>query len=175
MLGTEDPSSFCEQVRPRLVGSLTLYLGDRGVAEEIAQEALARAWERWATVGQMDHPEAWTFRTGMNLAGSWFRRRAAERRANRRVAAERADDGPDAAMAEAVRSAVSGLPDRQRASVVARYFLGLSVAETAALLGCAQGTVKAATHQALANLRAGGLLRDEPADEAADLADEEVS
>ena len=50
----------------------------------------------------------------------------------------------------------------QRAVVVARFYLGYDVAGTAALLGCAPGTVKAATHQALANLRASGLTADLP-------------
>ena len=57
-----DPSAFCDRVSGRLVGSLTLYGGDRHVAEELAQEALARAWERWSTVSRLDSPEAWTFR-----------------------------------------------------------------------------------------------------------------
>ena len=45
---------------------------------------------------------------------------------------------------------------------MARFYLGYDVAGTAALLGCAPGTVKAATHQALANLRASGLTADLP-------------
>jgi DNA-directed RNA polymerase specialized sigma24 family protein len=61
-----------------------------------------------------------------------------------------------------VRSAVSALPDRQRAVIVARFYLGYDVAGTAALLDCAPGTVKAATHQALANLRTSGLVDDIP-------------
>jgi hypothetical protein len=43
-----------------------------------------------------------------------------------------------------------------------RFYLGYDVAGTAALLDCAPGTVKAATHQALANLRASGLVDDIP-------------
>jgi DNA-directed RNA polymerase specialized sigma24 family protein len=45
--------------------------------------------------------------------------------------------------------------------VIARFFLGLSVRETSELMGCAEGTVKAATHQAIESLRAGGLIDDE--------------
>ena len=59
---------FCAQVSPRLVGSLTLYCGDRLLAEEIAQEALVRAFERWGRVGAMASPEAWAYRTAFNLA-----------------------------------------------------------------------------------------------------------
>ena len=55
------------------------------------------------------------------------------------------------------------LPPKQRAAVVCRFYLAMTVAETAELLGCAEGTVKSATHQALASLRRAGLADDEPA------------
>lgn len=154
-------AEFCLAVRTRLVGALTLACGDRGIAEELAQDTLARAWERWPEVSQMDSPEGWTFRTGFNLASSWRRRRGAERRANRRsVDVSALSESADATEVEAVRRAVSRLPDRQRAVIVARYYLGYDVAGTARLLGCAPGTVKAATHQALANLRLAGLTAE---------------
>jgi RNA polymerase sigma-70 factor (ECF subfamily) len=147
---------FCARVGPRLVGSLTLYCGDRLLAEEIAQEALARAFERWGRVGGMASPEAWTYRTAFNFARSSFRRSAAERRARSRMVVMPAL--PDATDAIAVRDAVRTLPTRQRAVIVARFYLGLDVAETASVLGCREGTVKAHTFKALANLRAAGLL-----------------
>lgn len=155
-------SEFCDRIRDRLVGALTLTCGDRGVAEELAQETLVRVWERWSRVSAMASPEGWAFRTGFNLAGSWGRRRRAERRAHQRSAVRVAGPTDDLAEIEAVRRAVSTLPDRQRAVIVARFYLGYDVAATAALLECAPGTVKATTHQALANLRASGLVDDIP-------------
>ena len=154
-----DPAAFCDRVSGRLVGSLTLYCGDRHLAEELAQEALARAWERWPAVGRMASPEAWTFRTALNLANSGFRRRRIERRVLARLAggAGEAATETDDATVLAVRAAVRALPPRQRAVVVARWYLGFGVAETAELLGCAPGTVKSTTHQALARLRDSGL------------------
>lgn len=151
-----DPARFCDRVSGRLVGSLTLYCGDRHLAEELAQEALARAWERWPAVSRMASPEAWTFRTAMNLANSGFRRRRIERRVLARAVGRETVD-PDDGTAVAVRAAVRALPPRQRAVIVARWFLGYGVAETAELLGCAPGTVKSTTHQALARLRESGL------------------
>jgi RNA polymerase sigma factor (sigma-70 family) len=164
----EDASQFCDRVRSRLVGSLTLYCGDRGVAEELAQEALVRAWLRWPAVSAMASPEAWTFRTGVNLANSWLRRRGAEGRANRQVASSFVPGDSDIgerAVAAAVRDAVRSLAPRQRAIVIARFFLDLSVDETAQLLRCAPGTVKATTSQAIARLRGGGLLDDHEPEE----------
>ncbi|HEV7720587.1 MAG TPA: sigma factor-like helix-turn-helix DNA-binding protein [Iamia sp.] len=155
------PEELCDSIRDRLVGALTLATGDRAVGEELAQEALVRAWQRWAQVSRMDSPEAWTFRVGFNLAGSWRRRAAAERRAHRRRAGPATVHvDPDGAEVEAVRVAVAGLPPRQRAVIVARFYLGHDVAGTAALLDCAEGTVKAATAHALANLRRSGLVPD---------------
>jgi RNA polymerase sigma factor (sigma-70 family) len=159
----EEAGAFCDRIGPRLVGALTLACGDRSVAEELAQDTLVRVWERWPQVRRLDSPEGWAFRTGFNLAGSWRRRRSAEHRANRRSLPGAAPDPiGDLAEAATVRRAVSRLPERQRAVIVARYYLGYDVAGTAELLGCAEGTVKAATAHALANLRAAGLAADLP-------------
>jgi RNA polymerase sigma factor (sigma-70 family) len=154
-----DQERFFARIAPRLVGSLTLYCGDRSLAEEFAQEALARAFERWTRVGAMASPEAWTYRTAFNLARSSFRRSANERRARDRTGG--AVPLPDAAEAIAVRDAVVALPPRQRAVIVARFYLGLDVAETARVLRCRPGTVKAHTFKALANLRTAGLIDTE--------------
>ena len=109
----------------------------------------------------MASPEAWVYRTAFNLARSSFRRVAAERRANSRLRAPL--PLPDAAEAIAVRDAVRALPARQRAVVISRFFLGLDVEETARVLGCRAGTVKAHTFKALGNLRAVGLIDAEGA------------
>lgn len=147
--------AYCTRVRPWLVGSLSLYCGNADVAEELAQDTLARVWDRWPEVAAMAAPDSWTYRVALNLANSHYRRRAAERRATARSERGReAADTPDAADALSVREAVARLPKRQRAALVLRYYADLPVAEAAALLGCAPGTVKALTHQAIAALRA---------------------
>lgn len=163
----QDPDEFCRAIRRRLVGSMVLFCGDRDVAEELAQEALARAIERWSRVSRYASPEAWTYRTAFNLARSRARRRAAERCANERYAQRsRPAALPDTPTALALRDAVRALPARQREAVVARFYAGMSVDEAADALRCAPGTVKALTHQAVVRLRAAGLideLDEEPA------------
>jgi RNA polymerase sigma factor (sigma-70 family) len=149
----ESIESFCQRISPRLVGSLVLQCENRLVAEEIAQEALARAWLRWKDVGLMASPEAWTYRVAFNLASSQRRRRAAERRAHSRRGREGIE--PDHLAEDlAVRHAVQQLPARQRTAVVLRYFAGFSVRETAEAMSCAEGTVRSLTSQGVAALRA---------------------
>ncbi|MGQ0831309.1 MAG: RNA polymerase sigma factor [Microthrixaceae bacterium] len=147
-----DAEAFSREVWPRLYRNVALYCGDDAVAEEVAQEALARAWERWPTVAAAESPTAWVHRVAFNLATSHFRRRATERRARKRIAPTTPLDGPDAT-ALVVRAAVATLPKRQRAALVLRYFDDLSVEDTAAAMGCAPGTVKSLTHQAIDALR----------------------
>ena len=144
---------FCAQIHPNLVGVLVLQCKDPRLAEEVAQEALARAWERWPSVATMEFPEAWVYRVSFTVLYSYFRRRAAERRAYQK--SPLLDDGevPDPAVALAVRQAVAGLPARERQAVALRYFADLSVEATAAAMGCRPGTVKSLTHHAMEHLR----------------------
>ena len=166
-MATAEAEVFCRRIWPRLVGSMTLYCGDAGVAEEIAQEALSRVWTRWEAVRTMAAPEAWTYRCATNLANSWYRRRQAERRALGRATALRADEGADDAGRLAVRAAVSGLPTRQRTAVVLRFYADLPVGQVAELMGCAEATVRAHTFKAIAALRERGLADiEEDADHA---------
>lgn len=143
--------AFCERLRPRLLGVLTLQCGDAGVAEELTQETLAVVWDKWTRVQQMQSPEAWALRVGLNLSKTWIRRKVAERRALRR-----ADRAPIHVLLPDrvdVRDGVARLPQRQRAAIVLRFYADLTVTETAQVMGCAPGTVKALTHQGIAALR----------------------
>lgn len=147
--------AFCERLRPRLVGALSLFCGDPALAEEHAQEALIRVWETWPRATEMRTPEAWVVRIGMNGVRSAFRRRAVERRALARAAALRTDTvvtTPADDEHAHVRGLVAALPHRQRTALVLRYYLDLSVADTAAAMGCAEGTVKSLTNRALGQL-----------------------
>lgn len=150
-----DAEAFCRRVRPRLVGSLVLFCNDESAGEELAHEALVRALERWDRVGRYESPEAWVFRVGFNLAKSWQRRRTVQSRVQRKLIVQLSlnDGAPSAETSVAVRDLVARLPARQRAVVITRYYAGLSVLETAAVLKCAPGTVTAHTHRALQRLR----------------------
>jgi RNA polymerase sigma-70 factor (ECF subfamily) len=169
VVASPECEEFLRALHPRLVGGLTLQCGDPALAEELAQETLARVWSHWTTVRQHPAPQGWAWRVALNLSSSWFRRRAAERRANAKVGPPPDEAvGADTADRMAVRTAVGGLPPRQRAVLILRYFDDLSVAETAEAMGCAIGTVKSLTHQAIAALR-------QRLDVTIDLTEEEVT
>jgi RNA polymerase sigma-70 factor (sigma-E family) len=61
--------------------------------------------------------------------------------------------GPDPGDAFDVRAALAGLPPRQRATLVLRFYCDLNVDQAARVLGCSAGTVKSQTAKALASLR----------------------
>jgi DNA-directed RNA polymerase specialized sigma24 family protein len=93
-------------------------------------------------------------RVAMNLARSRFRRWQAERRARARQGHESTVHvDPDSADAVAVRRAVAALPEAQRYVLVGRYYLDLSIAETAEMLGRTPSAVTSLTHRAVTALR----------------------
>jgi RNA polymerase sigma-70 factor (ECF subfamily) len=122
-------------------------LGDRHDAEEVAQEALARAYARWRTVA--GHDEPWVARVATNLAiGRWRRRRPT----GAMVDAATAD--PDVLARIELVAALERLPRRQREVVVLRYLADLSERDVAAALHTTVGSVKQHAHRATARLRA---------------------
>jgi RNA polymerase sigma-70 factor (sigma-E family) len=136
--------SLAYRVAFRLVGS-------RQDAEDVAQEAVARACASWRRIH--DYPEAWVSKVSANMAIDVIRRR---RRV--RAHAERTRDGsPTTVEHEAERldlaAAVQRLPRRQREVVVLRYIADLSVAVVAEQLGCSSGTVKQHASRGLDALR----------------------
>jgi RNA polymerase sigma-70 factor (sigma-E family) len=151
-----DVSAFCAAEHPRLVKALTAYTGDRDLAAELAQEALARAHRDWSRVSGMDSPGGWVHRVAVNLANSSIRRRRLERLALARAAARTSEAQPAQAGHDStgVLRALTNLPRRQREAVALRFLLDLSVEQTAARMGCSSGTVRALTSQAVARLRA---------------------
>lgn len=157
-----EADAFCRGLYPKLVGSLRLAFGVQVPAEDLAQDALVRAIERWDQVAVMDHPEAWCYRVAFNLARSGFRRRRAESRATARLGARRqpADDPPEPDDVLAVRAALAQLPHRQRQAIVLRFYADLTVDQVADAMKCRPGTVKAHLHRGLVALRREGLVDD---------------
>ena len=123
-------------------------VGDRAVAEEIAQDALVAIERQWVRV---DDPPAYLRRTIANRSASWHRSLGRERRRLRRVAAGQ----PTTYSAETneMLDALAALPHQQRAAVALRYWADWTDEQIAAALDCAPATVRVLLHRGLAALR----------------------
>ncbi|HEX5881420.1 MAG TPA: sigma-70 family RNA polymerase sigma factor, partial [Actinomycetota bacterium] len=152
---------FYLQEYPKVVALVYVLLGSRAGAEDVAQEAFLRAYRDWERVGSYEHQAAWVRRVAANLATSGLRRRLVEARALTRLAGRRQPAvAPLAADNAEFWAAVRALPRRQAQAVALYYFQDLAVQQTATVLGCSEGTVKA--HLAKARRALAGRLQPEP-------------
>ncbi len=147
-------------------------------AAEVAQETFLRAYRgrtSWRTGSDV---MGWLYGIAMNVVREFHRRNSrrtadgveldtlAGSEAARPSGRTGEEDRPGAALDVATRNevlsaALAKLPPRQQEAVSCRYLLQLSLQETAAIMGCAEGTVKAAVFAGLANLKK--IVRQEPA------------
>ncbi len=148
--GVLDFDLFYRSRRDHLARSLALTLGDAELGHEAADEAMARAYERWSTVRHFANPEGWVYRTGLNWGLSWLRRRkrSAKRDPLLATRGQLLDEPSDVDLARAL----SQLAPDSRAVVVLRYYRDWSVEQTAEALGIAPGTVKSRLSRALRRL-----------------------
>lgn len=137
--------------RDELARALGLALRDSALGAEAADEAFARACQRWGQVSGYANPQGWVFRVGLNWARSWLRRVRRERERRPLLAQPHATE--DRARDVDLERALATLNDAHRAVIVARFYLDWSVAETAEALGIAAGTVKSRLSRGLEQLR----------------------
>jgi RNA polymerase sigma-70 factor (sigma-E family) len=156
----DDDTSFREFARARtVVLRRTAYLlcGDWHLAEDLVQTTLIKLYRVWSKAHRGGPVDNYTRRI---LVRCWLdEQRKPWRRKEKRdgmvpdVVDDRAD--PTAALlSDQLVTALAALTPRQRATVVLRFCNDLPVAEVAAVLGCAQGTVKSQTVRGLEALRA---------------------
>lgn len=124
---------------------------DRELAGECLDEAMTRAYERWAQVSGMERPAGWVYRVAINDARNRGRRRQLERDKQPRGSLA-VVPGADSVADPAIAAAIARLPLDQRSVVVLRYYLDWSIEEVAAALGVAAGTIKSRLHRALRRL-----------------------
>jgi RNA polymerase sigma-70 factor (ECF subfamily) len=138
---------------PSLCKQLYAYTGDRGDAQDLAQEAFSRGWARWATLRDYDQPVAWVRTVAWRLAISRWRR---ARKAVAFLAGQREEPvvpPPDPAHT-ALATALSTLRANHRRAIVLHYLGDLSVAQIAADERVAEGTVKSWLHRGRTSLAA---------------------
>jgi RNA polymerase sigma-70 factor (sigma-E family) len=128
-----------------------LLTGSEHEAEDLLQGALLRVMRRWHRI---DDPVPYVRRAMINLHVSrWRRQRARELITS--VVPDRPvrDPADQVSERQTLMAALRALPPRTRAVIVLRYWVDLSEAETAALLGCSVGSVKSNASRGLSRLR----------------------
>jgi RNA polymerase sigma-70 factor (ECF subfamily) len=142
------PADFDDWVRPHTpsMRRLAARLAPQD-ADDVVQDALARAWRKRSTYDE-----------ARGSAQTWLLAIVADqaRRTRRRLRAVPLIEPPAGRDHDAdldLEHAIAALSRRQREVITLHYFLGLGVAETAAVLGCADGTVKSTLSDARARLR----------------------
>jgi len=141
-VGQGDPAAIQTMVArklPRMLALAQRMLGDAVEAEDVAQEAMLRAWKqapRWRP-GKAKF-DTWLHRVGLNLCYDRLRRR---REIPTETPPDRPDDGPApdrgllaAELGQRVDAALRRLPDRQREAIVLCHYQELTNIEAASLM-----------------------------------------
>ena len=149
----------------RLFMLLLRLLGDRGEAEDVAQEVMLRAWQGITRFQGRSSYFTWLYRIAVNEANRALEKRARRPagrldRAGRTAAARlaRADDpsrqAENSELRRALGRALAELPPPLRTAIVLRDVEGLSTQEAAEIAGVSQAAFKSRLHQARLRVRA---------------------
>jgi RNA polymerase sigma-70 factor (sigma-E family) len=154
-----DREGFDEFVATRsrmLLRTAYLLTGEHALAEDLLQTALAKSWFAWARID--GPPEPYVRRVLVTTYATWWRRKWQGERPTGSLPETPVPAVTSVEDRDVLWRALGGLPRRQRAVVVLRYYEDLSEADTAAALGISKGTVKSQAAKALAALRRDGDL-----------------
>jgi RNA polymerase sigma-70 factor (sigma-E family) len=164
-MDSRNDAEFAEFMRGRWSALVRLgygLTGDQHLAEDLARAALAKTYASWPRVLRSGDPDVYVRRIILNASLGKVRRRQVRERG---PAAEpgpgtapgiRADDDRPALV-----TALMGLPAGQRSVVLLRYWMDMTEAQVAAVLGCSVGSVRSQASRALANLRVGEDVAEE--------------
>ncbi|MER6755538.1 SigE family RNA polymerase sigma factor [Micromonospora echinofusca] len=149
---------FADSRLAALLRYAVMLTGDPHQAQDLVQDTMVRVQLNWRRVARADSPERYVRRMLTNQyvdwrRGSWMRRVLLRAEPDDAVPV-RVDHAQHAVDRDQVWSWLAGLPRRQRATLVLRYYEDLPDAEIADILGCAVGTVRSSISRALATLRA---------------------
>jgi RNA polymerase sigma-70 factor (sigma-E family) len=154
-LKAEDEQAFREFVTSQMASLRKLaYMtcGDWHAAEDAVANALVKLYPRWR---RLDRPDLYAKTMVYRAAIDETRRPWRRERATGEAMPDVAQSDPSGTTDERlrIRAALEAVPPRQRAAVVLRHYLGLSLEDTAGVLGCNVGTAKSQTSRGLAKLR----------------------
>jgi RNA polymerase sigma-70 factor (sigma-E family) len=152
-----DTTAFAEFVENRshaLMRTAYLMVGDHQLAQDLLQEALIKTFVAWPRLRDLEKVDAYVRKTIVTTAISWRRRRSFhERPASFLPDASSPDQMDSLATHRVLITHLRGLPPRQRAAIVLRYYEDLTIAQTADIMGCSAGAVKSHVSLGLGKLR----------------------
>lgn len=137
----------------RLFTALCLVTGDHHEAEEIAQDAFLRVFERWDRVGTLEDPTGYLFRVSMNVFRSRYRRASLGMRRALSLAPPEADDLAAIETRDQIVRLLRELNPRQRATVLLTAILGYTAEEAGRMLGIRASSVRSLTTRARARMK----------------------
>jgi RNA polymerase sigma-70 factor, ECF subfamily len=140
----------------RLAAFARLVLSDADRADDAVQETLVRAWQNLPDLRDPDRWEAWLHRLIVNACADQGRRKQRQAVEVRMIQIEptTADHAQWIGDNDQLERGFQRLKPDQRAAVVLRYYLGLTIPEVADALGVPVGTAKSKVHYAVETLRA---------------------
>jgi RNA polymerase sigma-70 factor (sigma-E family) len=148
---------FATQHGASLRRSAFLFCGDWHLAEDLTQQTLLKVYRSWSRVQRgeslANYGRTVLLRTWLDEKRRPWRRSERSEAAVPETSAPPADPADRLWARDLVHRGLLRLPPRQRAALVLRYFDDLSVAETAAVMRCSEGTVKSQTARGLDTLR----------------------
>jgi RNA polymerase sigma factor (sigma-70 family) len=131
----------------RLFQTMFLACGDAAQAEDLAQESMARMFERWERVRRLEHPAAYLYRVAFNLHRRTMRR--AQRAPATGTTPGRVEDPADVAgIRQQVLEVLRSLPGTQREAILLVEWLGMTAEEAARVLDIEPSSVRGRLHRA---------------------------
>jgi RNA polymerase sigma-70 factor (sigma-E family) len=129
-------------------------LRDRVEAEDAVQEALAKAWQHWASMRDPERAPAWFQRIVVNECRGRLRRRGRVVFMAELPERPGPDDSDRSGERDALRVALARISPEDRLVLVLRFYADLTIEDIADRTGSRLGTVKSRLHRALKALRA---------------------
>jgi RNA polymerase sigma-70 factor (ECF subfamily) len=151
----EAPSfeEFYDATFRRLFTALCLVTGNRHEAEEIAQDAFFRVFERWDRVRTLEDPTGYVFRVSINVFRNRFRRASLGVRRGLSFAPTETDDLAAVETRDELVRLLRPLDPRQRAAVLLTSILDYSAEEAGRMLGIRASSVRSLTTRARAQMK----------------------
>jgi RNA polymerase sigma-70 factor (ECF subfamily) len=145
--GRDSFESFFREHYASVVRALVIVCGREAEAEELAQEAFARTFERWERVRVMETPVGYVYRTAFNVNRNRLRHHARSLR-HRALSTPETDPASEVETRSEIRRVLAGIPASQREALVLVGWLGLDAEEAGRVLGIEAASVRGRIHRA---------------------------